>query len=895
MKKTLFTFLLMTVMAVTAHAQEIGEQMYIYYGDRVTGGFLPSEIDSIAYSYYDEDGFRYDDVVTQVIYTADSVYKIPIEEIDSVSFVRPRTIYKSGVIVLEGEIRQYIINSDGYNLTLSPNTPSILMPKVGDRLVTMKPDEQFPYYFAGEVTSISSSNGGYEVVCNTLDFEDVVDQFADIIYAGTENAEESLSPAKISISKRAGIPWTPISLPSYQSSADLGLSVTPIPEIHDIETNIDFGAGFKYSIVPEARARITWFIMGGLYVNAMMVIDNNFSWSHHFCGSVSANSRHSFLPSTVEIKIGPSPFNLYFDCGWFANLSGSLVWEGSVERKTRTTLSFIYDRAHPENNTASRFTQLLSSSDDATRKLYGDISAEAGLYIEAGFDLVRAQILKVGFRADIGINGSASNLRLWNGIRSADSSSQYYDNIKDGEISLTPFVRFGGVWGVAEDLPYIGASGNFLQNTFSPGAVYKAYAVPTFDKLKAERPDWKSTTVMASAALSQRVFVPVGVGFTAVNENKERVSTDYLPQTYSDHNMFPDASRDLRNVPLSGKYKVKPMLRMFGFEVMASPEVSVAPPVKITEFKQTGSEYKKGGFSHNGRTYDYKYDVAVTVEIESTEGVSDWGYVYKDPDGQIAHISLKNYGSSYTDKRYVYYRNESPSTVTLYGYVKPECEYGEEGEYVYGDPEDYTVQHSLTYCPDNNHPHMIDLGLPSGTKWACCNVGADKPESYGGYYAWGETEEKSVYNEVTYQYCTGEDTDGDGWYDRNEQWQIIGSDIAGTSYDVAHVKWGGSWVMPSVDQQIELMGNCTYEWTTLNGVKGGKFTGKNGGTIFLPAAGYRWNDGLLHAGSNGYFWSSTQNPSSTDYAYDMGFNSSYAYWYYDGRRHLGHTVRPVSR
>lgn len=88
-------------------------------------------------------------------------------------------------------------------------------------------------------------------------------------------------------------------------------------------------------------------------------------------------------------------------------------------------------------------------------------------------------------------------------------------------------------------------------------------------------------------------------------------------------------------------------------------------------------------------------------------------------------------------------------------------------------------------CPDDNHPHMIDLGLPSGTKWACCNVGATKPEEYGGYYTWGETEEKSVYDWSTCKYWT--DSNGDGYADDYE-FTNLGSDIAGTGYDVAHVK-----------------------------------------------------------------------------------------------------------
>ena len=194
-------------------------------------------------------------------------------------------------------------------------------------------------------------------------------------------------------------------------------------------------------------------------------------------------------------------------------------------------------------------------------------------------------------------------------------------------------------------------------------------------------------------------------------------------------------------------------------------------------------------------------------------------------------------------------------------------------------------------CPDGNHPHMIDLGLPSGTKWACCNVGATTPEGYGGYYAWGETEEKDYYSWDTYQYWT--DSNGDGRVESNEITNL-GSDIAGTGYDVAHVRWGGSWVMPSLDQIEELLNNCSTQWTTQNGVNGRTFTGPSGGTIFLPAAGFRWGDYLDYAGSVGLYWSSTPAPSNSGSAYYLYFDSGSAYWSSIGRD-AGHTVRPVSR
>ena len=191
---------------------------------------------------------------------------------------------------------------------------------------------------------------------------------------------------------------------------------------------------------------------------------------------------------------------------------------------------------------------------------------------------------------------------------------------------------------------------------------------------------------------------------------------------------------------------------------------------------------------------------------------------------------------------------------------------------------------SYTSCPDRYHPHMIDLGLPSGTKWACCNVGASKPEDYGGYYAWGETTEKSRYSWKTYIHCDG------SW----ETCHDIGNDIAGTQYDAATVNWGSPWVMPSTEQVWELRKACPSEWTTINGINGLRFTGRNGASVFFPAAGTRESAKLNKVGLLGSYWSST-------------FTESYMYlaWYFDfyygdvgsgdGHRYNGKSVRPVRK
>ncbi len=178
----------------------------------------------------------------------------------------------------------------------------------------------------------------------------------------------------------------------------------------------------------------------------------------------------------------------------------------------------------------------------------------------------------------------------------------------------------------------------------------------------------------------------------------------------------------------------------------------------------------------------------------------------------------------------------------------------------------------------NGHA-WVDLGLPSGLKWGTCNVGASSPEDYGKYYAWGETSYKSKYSSSN---CTT--------YHKEM------SDISGNAtYDVARKSWGSSWRLPTYAEFKELLDedNCTWEWTTQSRVNGYKVTSKlNGKSIFLPAAGLHGTTLIYDAGSNGEYWSSTPDGSSTGLAFLLYFSSENHNTNRSGR-YTGRSVRPV--
>lgn len=194
-------------------------------------------------------------------------------------------------------------------------------------------------------------------------------------------------------------------------------------------------------------------------------------------------------------------------------------------------------------------------------------------------------------------------------------------------------------------------------------------------------------------------------------------------------------------------------------------------------------------------------------------------------------------------------------------------------------------------------PEAVDLGL--SVKWASWNLGASVPEEYGDYFAWDETETKDNYSWETYKW-SNEDSNKFTKYcptNKTNYWDGTGSPDGKTVLDLeddaSRANWGGTWRMPTDAEWTELRNNCTWTWTTQNGVNGRLVTSNiNGNNIFLPAAGHRLLSNLFGAGSDGDYWSSSLNTDYPAYAWSVYFNSNNVYRDF-GSRGSGQSVRPV--
>ena len=761
MKRILLSLIILHV-AVSVMSQDIGEAFYIYRNDEQFHAFFRDEVDSIAYSYYDSDSVYYDEIVTQLVYTPDSIYWIPLSAIDSVSFVTPETKYQNDVIVIEGELRNYVFSSEGLTIIFRSDTPSNLLPHIGDKLVTTELSAMFTTGFAGKVESVVADDKSIVVTCSPVGLDEV---FKEFLFVSDGRGNEMNIKGK---HDRRSISYT---WEDSYSPGEYKFPLTP-PIVEHFkpaprgDLAFQFGYEVGVGITPTYRWKTVLVVSPilGTTVSIDLIEEYGISATRKMSGAIDWT--HDFTPGTIPI-FALAPFvYVYGELGAFLQANATV----SMDQQWKQTFRYTY---HYEASSRSLYIPRISFNGIRVENKHGgnflvEWDLGMGIYIELGVAFMAKWLLSAGARAEVGVKAVGDVMLYKKDMESALHSTDVYKKLQENDVHLSCFWKVGLQgqllkWGFSHSFKALTDEKEFAR--FS--------VVPDFSDVKLIRDKEDPTILQASAKVSGNCL-PQELGFTLF---EQEILEDGIPSFGGLSGSSKEIYASYFDMSKDKRYEVYPTVKLFGLD-------------------------------------------ALTFLAEPSA---------KESDG---------------------------------------------------------------LCPDDHHPHAIDLGLPSGTKWCCCNVGASTSEGYGGYYAWGETSEKSVYNDVTYKYFNGQDTDGDGWIDENFSVVNIGSDIAGTSCDVARVRMGAPWRMPTIAQQQELMNNCSRQWTQQNGVNGLLVTGPNGGQIFLPAAGYRWNGELDDAGTIGDYWSSSLRPDGDYCAYDTGFNSYNWSWDYYGR-YCGHSVRAV--
>lgn len=717
MKQRLYLILLLATVALSGMAQAVGDAFYIYRNDGKFNAFFRDEVDSITYSHYDADSVYYDEMVTQLVHTQDSVYFIPLAAIDSVGFVQPETKYKQGVKRLEHGLLDYVIGADGLTLKLKPETPAAIIPVKGDKLVLLDGCTILPYGFSGIVSDVQTGSSAINVVCTQAYLEDLFDSFCSVSTVYGANPNDDASARALSGNNRRRATYNPsdvvFSLGPYtvNRSYDVSQGIA-----HDGDLALDFAASYSVEIQPTLKIH-TFLILGeghGTYFSYRISGDLRVTSQSSLSGGLSYNHDFDGIVASCPIPMTGNMVNFYINPGLFIRSDATIA--GSVTSTQNYTFGSAFDFSSKGQNVIKPSVggRLAGSSVEMSGSLDGSLAG--GAYVEMGFNLLSRDISKVCVRGEMGARLSGNFVFRNSDMEKASKETKLYERLKASNVQVSSFANLSLQASVAH-------TGNGLTWELSE-PIHTWNLVPEFSNTKLTKTSGLQTSADAYTELRGDCLFPVSVGYKLFDEDMNEVSnydatTNYTNQASKMEHTFLGLEEDKLY-----RYNVYPKLKLFGFDVLASPSAKI------------------------------------------------------------------------------------------------------EGE------------HS---CPDSNHPHWIDLGLPSGTQWRCSNEGASTPEAYGNYYAFGTVSSA-----------------------------------------------------PSLTQIDELLNHCKYQWTTQNGVKGGKFTGPNGCAIFLPAAGYRYDSSVYSAGSYGNYWSASLHESAPNCAWKIGFSSDrhvsgYNYRFYD------YSVRAVAR
>ena len=717
MKKILLS-LLMAMSAFVASAQNIGEAFYIYRNDGGFNAFFRGEVDSIAYSNYDADSIWYDDVVSQVVYTADSTYFIPLAAIDSVGFVTPETIYSEGVKELTGDLFDYVIAVDGFNITLSSTTPQSLLPKQGDKIATVELTDKFPYGFSGYVTKVSTSAEGIILACDSIGLEEVVDKFYGIveIEGGHDNEVQARRKTKSS-AKQFNLDLNAISVP-----VSLSGFITK-KKIFDI----DGAANMKFSVKPYLTGKLSYVVDKTLLLSSIdlhTVTTLDCAVDIEIAGVASKEFKKNLLPRSDFLLPWGIPY--YVEIGPKFELSG----EFAVGTKVSTTVTCVQDITYrPILNLIPAIGMLFNRvSQDVQsgpinfdwKYVAGRGTLKGGAYLRVGIPLLKHDLAWVGGEFDGFFKANYEIFFDIDRLKQADKSTVLYDEIKDlCKLDIKPYVGAKFIASVADDALKFEIGEDFEKF----GTLFSGRLLPAFSNVKAKRQDGRYGIGEISADISKSCPIPLTIGFSLFDKANNRVDA-YYDWTYSTFSDFPSYKMAISNLYGGKDYRCYPIIKLFGYTMLASPDCYLDMSLEASTYDACA--ITKESAELGGLIYHYNPD------LDKGECGFFYNTIGQPFENNSTRVSVGNL-SSFPDGEFVKEITGLKPNTTYYFRVY----YYADGEYIYGTPKTFNTKGD-TLCPDSNHPHWIDLGLPSGTLWRCCNEGASTPEAYGGYYTFGQ-------------------------------------------------------------------------------------------------------------------------------------------------------------
>lgn len=620
--------ILLALLPLAVNAQQTEEDaFYIYRNDGGFNGFFFSEVERMEFSKVDTLGVTHFDYVVQEIQTADSLYRIPISAIDSVSFVTPKTVYKKDVAATtESQLWDYVVGSDSISrLLLSSNMPASLMPNVGDKLVTTKSRAYLPGGFYGVVSSVKNTANGTEILCKSASLTEFFDRH--IFKGGME-----LTAPGVASSRRAG-----------ESGNTYHEELEPIEGEIELEKEWELVDNWKFTGTGTIGAKIT----PDVYIHAFGSVDPA-------AGLNTDMSLHLKADSELDLSIkgvleGSIDYELAQSRKWIPDTPFFIVTKGGINNTISGEMEFKY---HFENTStiigAAQFNEGLFYNNMMTHMEYknmgskqefectGTVTAKVGPYFTLALVIAHEDLAKLEARVDAGLQAIISaqiKKSDWDLVFGDESNTALYDALnRDGSVKT-------GLFGTGVLNVGFMKEEEKLADLFEleRGFDFEGGLVPKFETPTAYYSS-ESKTLSVFGKAKRKVLTPVSLGFAIYDMDGKQVGNiEWAEDHYTDpgDRDYFTFNKEISNIPV-GWYNIHPVVNQFTKDMLAKPAYKFYAGERT--LKVTPDSL---GFDYQGGTGRVKVENTLSPNAFSINIIDVANWVSYDRDGEELVVTVK--------------------------------------------------------------------------------------------------------------------------------------------------------------------------------------------------------------------------------------------------------------
>lgn len=863
--KRIFLSLLMPLLAFSLLAQQEQRALYVFRNDGAFNAFLFESIDSITYSQFDADSILCENYVMQDVWEGGSVTRIPLASIDSISYQTPDNVVKADVTICSEEQFSHIIESDSVSITFDALTPASLIPRAGSKFAIEEMSTLFPHALAARIDSVVDNTVYYTEISPT----EIYDVYYDVQSYYTNKSAE----ARRRLSD--GEKKTHKDLEPYEFTK----SIDDIEQRLKVTDDWSFGVGGKceLSVRAEPHVDVTQVIRyGDKFVDYHSTCHFTTKSNIKIYGGIAYDKEWEVINKGWTIPIPYVPFfEVYFTFTPYVSINAT----GAIEYERTLTHLTHYHHSYSTNENVKDLSSttvepLQGFDSEYTKSFTGELEVSAGVALEMGFrvkevknekkddmyNLDRFWMLRLYARGDMGARvGVKIPFSKYIFKKYKDQGSKLYDGIRDN-MSIHGNWFTGFEWGMKWQVFHWEGKWAHDRVEWDLGTLFDKSLFPKFHNTEIVDSKTDGEPLRIKCGIGENLVLgSTEVGFIIVDENEKELCKITKDEPYVKENFRSYELPIPKGVSISNKNcKVYPYFLFMDCPIKASPSVDLnlkVVPNTDEAMKLAATQYAVTG--HLEGRIEYASQMEVGFFFGTSSNPQETGIRIAAPLGGdntfLSELNDLDYDTEY------YYC----------AYLKM------DGTYNYGRIYSFMTDK----IPDN----AVDLGL--SVLWAKWNVGANSESEVGGLYGWADpTGTNTAYGVLN--------ESGTAWTSSLYGGKNPPTDICGTSLDIATAKWGGDWRLPTEAEIVELIDNCSWEWTMSDGMNGMTVTGPNGNSIFLPAGGDRFGTEQREYGEYGYYWTGTLNTEETRNAFRLEFDdwgascTSYA-------RYIGHLVRPV--